>query len=165
MAQLGGFMVSRERDTAWRILARWFIIALGVVLAANLSEGISYTGKDSLGPHGLGTLALVVLVLSLLNIVLKPLLILFALPFVLLSLGVGLLFINAVLFLLAGQLVPGFHVENFWSAFWGALIVSIVSFLANRWLGRRRFVSVTRGLGQPKAKSPSARRDDDVIDV
>lgn len=165
MAQLGGFNVSRERDTIWRILVRWLVIALGVALAAHTSPGISYNGKDCLGPHGFGTLALVVLVLSFFNIVLKPLLILFALPFVLLSLGIGLLFINAVLFLLAGQLVPGFYVEDFWSAFWGALVVSVVSFLANRLLGGRRFVTVTRGLGSQKPKSPAARRDDDVIDV
>ncbi len=165
MAQLGGFTVNHERETLWRVFARWLVIAFGVVLAAHTSPGISYTGKDSLGSHGLVTLALVVIVLSFFNIVLKPLLIFFTLPFVVFSLGLGLLFINAVLFLLAGKLVPGFHVDGFWSAFWGALVVSVVSFLANRWLGRRRFVPSTRGLGGQRPQSPAARRDDDVIDV
>jgi len=158
-------MVSHERDSPWRAVARCVVIALGVVLAAHTSPGISYTAKDCIGPHGLGTLALVVLVLSLFNIVVKPLLILFALPFVLLTLGVGMLFINALLFLWAGQLVPGFQVESFWSAFWGALVVSVVSMVANLWLGRRRFITSTRVLGGRRAQSPSARRDDDVIDV
>ncbi len=158
-------MVSHERATPWRAVIRWLVIALGVVLAAHTSPGISYNGPDCLGPHGLGTLALVVLVLSFFNVALKPLLVLFALPFVLLTLGIGLLFINALLFLLAAKLVPGFYVDGFWSAFWGALVVSVVSFLANRWLGRRRFVAVTRGLGGRPGKSPASRRDDDVIDV
>ncbi len=158
--------MSRERDTLWRVFARWLVIALGVVLAAHTSPGISYNGHDSWGPHGLGTLVLVVLVLSICNTALKPLLILFTLPFVLLSLGIGLLLINGALFWLVGQIVPGFHVESFGSAFWGGLVVSIVSFLANRWLGRRRFVAVTRGLdNRPPRKSPATRRDDDVIDV
>jgi len=165
MSQLGGFMVSHERATPWRAVARWIFIALGVVVAAHTSPGISYQAKGCLGPHGLGTLALVVLLLSFFNMVIKPLLILFALPFVLLTLGVGLLFINALLFYWAGQLVPGFTVDGFWSAFWGALVVSVVSFLANRWLGRRRFAAVTRGLGGRPPQSPATRRDNDVIDV
>jgi len=159
-------MVSSERAMPWwRNVFRWSMIALGVVIAAHTSPGISYTGVDSLGPHGLGTLALVVLTLTVLNIVLKPLLILFTLPLVLLSLGIALLFINAGLFMVAAWLVPGFHVVDFWAAFWGALVVSLMSFLANRWLGQRRFVARTRGLGGRVKRSPASRREDDVIDV
>jgi len=158
-------MVGHERATPWRGVARCFFIALGVVVAAHTAPGISYQAKGCLGPHGLGTLALVVLVLSFFNIVIKPLLVLFALPFVLLTLGVGMLFINALLFYWAGKIVPGFTVDGFWSAFWGALVVSVVSFLANRWLGRRRFLSSTQGLGGRTRQSPATRRDNDVIDV
>jgi len=167
MPQINGFMTSSERAVPWwRHALRWGMIALGVVIAAHTSKGIHYNGTDSLGPHGLGTLAIVVLVLSFFNIVIKPLLILFALPFVLLTLGFGLLVINALLFWWAGNgLIPGFHVDGFWPAFWGALVVSIMSVLANRWLGRRRFIASTRGLGGRAPGSPAARRDDDVIDV
>jgi hypothetical protein len=56
-------------------------------------------------------------------------------------------------------------VAGFWAAFWGALVVSVMSFIANLWMGRRRFVATTRGLGGRPPHSPSARRDNDVIDV
>lgn len=159
-------MVSSERAMPWwRHALRWGMIALGVVIAAHTSPGINYTGPDALGPHGLGTLALVVVALVFFNAMLKPLLVIFTLPFVLLSMGLGLLVINAGLFWLAGSLVPGFHVASFGSAFWGALVVSLMSFLANRWLGQRRFVASTRGLGGRVKRSPAARREDDVIDV
>jgi putative membrane protein len=166
MQHFGGFMTSSERAMPWwRPVLRYLVIALSVVIAADTSRGITYNGPGSWGAHGLGTLALVVVVLSVFNIALKPILVLFALPFVLLTLGLGLLVINALLFLLAGQIVPGFHVAGFGSAFWGALVVSVMSFLANLWLGRRRFVAATRGLGGRTPHSPAARRDDDVIDV
>jgi putative membrane protein len=166
MSDLGAFTVSSERAMPlWRHALRWLMIALGVVIAAHTSKGISYSGPGSIGPDGLGTLALVVVVLTVLNIVARPILVLFALPFVILTLGVGLLVINAFLFWLATKLVPGFHVADFWSAFWGALVVSVMSLIANRWLGRRRFIGSTRGLGARAPHSPTARRDDDVIDV
>jgi putative membrane protein len=166
MQPFSGFMTSSERAMPWwRPVLRWLVIALSVVIAAHTSRGISYNGPGSLGPHGLGTLALIVLTLSVFNIVLRPVLFFFTLPFVLVTLGLGLLVINAVLFLLAGQIVPGFHVAGFWAAFWGALVVSVMSFIANLWMGRRRFVATTRGLGGRPPHSPSARRDNDVIDV
>lgn len=167
MQHFGGFMTSSERAMPWwRPVLRWFVIALSVVIATHTSRGsISYTAKGCLGPDGLGTLALVVLALSFFNIVLKPILVIFTLPFVLLTLGLGLIVINALLFLLAAQVVPGFQVDGFWPAVWGALVVSVMSFIANRWLGRRRFIAATRGLGGRGPRSPAARRDDDVIDV
>jgi putative membrane protein len=167
MSQLGGFMTSSERAMPWwRPALRWLVIALSVVIATHTSRGtISYTARGCLGPHGLGTLALVVLALSFFNMVLKPILILFTLPFVVLTLGLGLLVINALLFLLAAQIVPGFQVTGFWPACWGALVVSVMSLIANRWLGRRRFIAATRGLGGRVPHSPAARRDNDVIDV
>ncbi|MFO7726612.1 MAG: phage holin family protein [Oceanipulchritudo sp.] len=74
-----------------------------------------------------GTLILVALVLALLNVILKPVLVLFTLPFVIFTFGLGLILINAVLLFLAGQLVPGFTVPTFGSALLGALVVSLVN--------------------------------------
>jgi putative membrane protein len=160
-------MTSSERAMPWwRPVLRWLVIALSVVIATHTSRGnITYMAKGYWGPDGLGTLALVVLVLSFFNTAIKPILILFTLPFVVLTLGLGLLVINALLFLLAGQVVPGFQVAGFWPACWGAFVVSVMSLIANRWLGRRRFIAATRGLGGRVPHSPSSRRDDDVIDV
>ena len=128
------------------LLVRWFVLALGVVLSTKIVPGISYdTGT---------TLAVVVLVLSFFNAVLKPLLLLFTLPFIVLSLGVGIWIINAILFYFVGRLVDGFHVAGFGSALLGALIVSLTNLLMNRLLAPPR----------PPGLPPAARRDD-VIDI
>jgi putative membrane protein len=130
------------------LLLRWLILALGVLLAEKLLPGISC---DS----GL-TLVVVVLLLSLFNVVLKPLLLLFTLPFIILSMGLGIWLINAVLFYVVGKLVDGFHVAGFGSALLGALIVSVTNIVINRLLA-----------SPPKPPKPPAGRgkSDDVIDV
>ena len=128
------------------LLVRWFVLALGVVLSTKIVPGISYdTGT---------TLAVVVLVLSFFNAVLKPLLLLFTLPFIVLSLGIGIWIINAILFYFVGRLVDGFYVAGFGSALLGALIVSLTNLLMNRLLARPR-----------RPGPPPAARRDDVIDI
>lgn len=129
------------------LLVRWSVLALGVALAAKIIPGISY--KDG------ATLFWVVLLLSFFNAILKPLLVLFTLPFILLTLGIGMLVINALLFLWVGRLVEGFHVADFWSALWGALIVSITNIVLN---------GLLRTSAAKTAPVKSAKRDD-VIDI
>jgi len=129
------------------LLVRWLILALGVVLAEKLVPGISCD-------NGL-TLAVVVLLLSFLNVVLKPLLLLFTLPFVILTMGLGIWVINAGLFYLVGRLVDGFHVAGFWSALLGALVVSVTNLVMSRFL-----VSPSK----PPSPSRTIKRDD-VIDI
>src|SRR5258708_544398 len=108
------------------LLVRWLVLALGVALSTRIVPGISYdTGT---------TLLVVVLLLSFLNVVVKPVLMLFALPFIVLTLGVGIWLINALLFYFVGRLVDGFHVAGFGSALLGALIVSLTNLLMNRLL-------------------------------
>lgn len=132
------------------LLVRWLVLALGVVLSTKIVPGISYdTGT---------TLFVVVLLLSLFNAVLKPLLLLFTLPFIVLTLGVGIWLINALLFYFVGRLVEGFHVAGFGSALLGALIVSVTNMILNRLLAPPR----PRG-GPGRAGAPAKR--DDVIDI
>lgn len=130
------------------LLLRWLVLALGVLLAERLLPGIRC---DS----GL-TLVVVVLLLSLLNVVLKPLLLLFTLPFIILSMGLGIWLINAVLFYLVGRLVDGFHVAGFGSALLGALIVSVTNLVINR-----LFASPPKPPGPPAGGG----KRDDVIDI
>jgi putative membrane protein len=130
------------------LLVRWSVLALGVALAAKIVSGISY--KDGT------TLLVVVLLLSFFNAILKPLLVLFTLPFIVLTLGIGVLIINALLFLWVGKLVDGFHVANFWSALWGALIVSITNMVLNSLFRSSR--------PRTSAPVPKSKRDD-VIDI
>ena len=102
---------------------RWLVLALGVMLATRIVPGI--TCQDG------ATLLIVVLLLSFFNAILKPLMVLFTLPFILVTLGLGVVVINALLFLLVGRLVNGFHVDGFWSAFFGSLVVSVTTLLLN----------------------------------
>lgn len=130
------------------LLVRWIVLALGVALAAQLVPGLRYdTG---------GSLLAVVILLSVFNAVLKPLLVLFSLPFIVLSLGIGLWLINALLLLLVGELVKGFHVAGFGSALLGALIISVTTMVVNHLLGRS---------ARPEPRKRPERRPDDVIDV
>ena len=123
-------------------LIRWFVTAVAVLVAARIVPGVDYHDNYA-------ALAVTALVLGILNAFVRPLLILFTLPLNVLTLGVFILFINAFLFWLAGKIVEGFTVQGFWSAFFGALIVSIVSYLINLLL----------------AKKEPPRSNDKVIDV
>jgi len=126
-------------------------MALGVTLATKLVNGITC---DSVG-----ALITVVVLLSFFNAMLKPLLVLFTLPFIIFTLGLGVLVINALLFLFVGRLVEGFHVAGFWQAVWGALVVSITNLLLS---GFTR--GAVRVRGQPPTPQPKAKPDD-VIDI
>ena len=110
-----------------------------------------------------GTLILVALLLALLNLILKPILVLFTLPFVLFTFGLGLILINAVLLFLAGQLVPGFSVPTFGSALLGALVVSLVNLALNLLLAPRPKIHFSRTSTATRTRRSSKEKD--VIDV
>ena len=73
------------------------------------------------------TAMLVAIVIALINVFIKPVLLLVTLPINIVTLGLFTLIINALLFMFAGFIAPGFEVENFLSAFIGALLLSILS--------------------------------------
>jgi len=137
------------------LLVRWAVLALGVTLAARLVDGISYDDA--------GDLVAVVLLLSLFNAVLKPLLLLFTLPFIVLTMGVGVIFINALLFLWVGKLVKGFHVAGFWPALWGALIVSATNLIISMLM--RSSTKPRPPRGGPPAAGTGGGKGGDVIDI
>jgi putative membrane protein len=106
-----------------RLLVRWLVLALGVVIATRVVPGIHC--------NDLGTLVAVVVLLSVFNAVLRPLLVLFTLPFIIVTMGLGIVVINAILFLFVGRLVDGFTVTGFWPALGGSLVVSVTSFIVS----------------------------------
>ena len=115
-------------------LLRAFAVALGLWAATALVPGIQITdGWTLLGAA---------LVLGFVNAVLRPLLILFTLPITVFSLGLFLLVINSATFGLVAGLFDGFSISGFWSALFGALIVSIVSGLASALIGPRGHIEV-----------------------
>ena len=139
-------------------IQRWVISTVAVLIATFVLRGqIEYrTWVD---------LLVATLVLGLLNSFLRPLLMLLSLPLLIFTLGLFSIVINAILLLLVSALLgrEHFHVAGFWAAFWGALIISIVSLLLNSITGTGDArVSVRRG-------KPAEKRDDDkggpVIDV
>ncbi|OQA33644.1 MAG: Membrane protein of unknown function [Betaproteobacteria bacterium ADurb.Bin341] len=102
-----------------RILIVWAINTGALLLLPYLLPSIKI--------KSLGTALLVVVVLGLINALLRPLLLLLTLPVTILTLGVFIFVLNALLFQLAAYLVPGFSVNGFWSALFGSVLYSIVS--------------------------------------
>ncbi len=129
-----------------QLLLRWAILALGVVIATKLGIGIKC--DDAM------TLLVVVLLLSFFNAILKPLLLLFTLPFIIVTMGLGIVVINALLFLMVGRLVEGFHVAGFWSAVGGSLVVSVTNMLVSAFVR-----------SSAKPAPPAKKKPDDVIDI
>lgn len=106
-----------------RILIAWLITTVAVLVAAYLIPGIRIA---SVGAAIIGAA-----ILGILNTLLKPILVVLTFPLTIVTLGLFLLVINALMFLLAGALVQGFEVKSFWSALLGSLVVSIVGFIAH----------------------------------
>ena len=136
------------------IFKSWLLVAVGVFIASHIFTGIRYTDASAL--------IVAVLLLSLCNVFLKPLLMIFALPFIILTFGLGIWMINALLFLLVSNLVVGFTVDSFGDALAGALVVSLTGLAANLLFGKSklqvRTSRPTRSVGMPHTCVPSRRR-------
>ena len=100
---------------------RWIVTTFAVFVAAPI-VGISYGDR-------LGCLLGASLLLGIVNAFIRPILLLLSLPLILVTLGVFILIINALMLKFVGAIVPCFEVPGFWSAFFGAIIISIVSWL------------------------------------
>ena len=124
-----------------------------MLLAAFTSSGIDFDSGN--------TLILVVFLLSLFNLILKPLLVLFTLPFIIFTLGFGLWIINALLLLFVSELVPGFYVNSFLSALWGSLVVSMTSLITNIFLSTNVKIKRSSSHGFTKTSDD----DDEIIDI
>jgi len=122
---------------------------------------------DAIQVESTTTLVLVALVLALLNAVIKPILVLFTLPFVIFTFGLGIILINAILLFLAGQLVPGFIVPTFGTACLGALIISAVSFAVTMILPPRPKMNIQWSVSSSGKMNRSRKTisKKDVIDV
>ena len=102
-----------------KIVVRWLLLAAALLLVAHLYPGVV------VGSFGSAMIA--ALVLGLLNTLLRPILVLLTLPVTLLTLGLFLFVINALMFWAAASLLSGFQVDNFLSALIGSVIYSVAS--------------------------------------
>lgn len=105
----------------WGFVTRVIVMSLAAVLAGYLLPGIRF--------DGIAAVVVTAVVISLLNNFIRPILIVVALPFLLFSMGLFMLVINALIILLAERLIPTFHVDGFWSAFWFSLLLTLFNYL------------------------------------
>jgi putative membrane protein len=112
------------------IITRWLIITVAILLASYFVPGIRV--------DTLSTAIIAACVLGLINIFVKPILVLLTLPLSILTLGLFYFFVNAFLLELVAHLVSGFVVKDFFSAFLGSLIISFVSWLANSFIATHK---------------------------
>ena len=115
-------------------LVRCGVTGLAVLLASQIIPGIEI--------HGFAAGLVAVVVLSFLNAMVRPLLYLLSAPFIVLTLGLFMVVINAFLLNLVSMLVKGFVVEGFWPAVGGAIFISLVSGILNLWISERGRVDV-----------------------
>jgi putative membrane protein len=112
------------------IIFRLLFNALGLIIIAEYIDGISVTGFYPA--------LITVLVLGILNVIVKPILLILTLPITIVTLGLFAFVINAGLFLFAGSFIDGFEVESFWYALLGSLLMSVVSAIGNRWINGKK---------------------------
>ena len=114
-------------------LIRWIIVAIALIVTVYVVPGIDVTGNGLVAVLGMA------FILGFINAILRPILALLSCGFILLTLGLFMLVINAFTLWLSSQIAVnwfglGFYVNGFWPAFWGALVVSIVSLFLSMFL-------------------------------
>ena len=107
----------------YSFLTRWFVCSLGLWIAASfLSSSISYDSR-------LRVIVIAGLVLAIINIVIKPILIIFTLPAILLTLGLFTIIINGLTVFIASKLYTPLHITNFWAAVFAGMVIGLVNYL------------------------------------
>ncbi|MCX7790599.1 MAG: phage holin family protein [Chloroflexaceae bacterium] len=117
-----------------QLLLRWLLTAVALAITAYIVPGITVEGQT-----GIFAVLVMAVVFGFVNAFIRPLLKLLSCPLIILTLGLFTLVINAISFLLSSWIAQNvfgarFIVDGFWPAFWGAIVVSIVSFLLSLFL-------------------------------
>lgn len=111
------------RNPLARLLLRWFVNSLGLWIAAGfLGNSINYGSQAHV-------LIIAGLVLALINVVLKPIMIILSLPALLFSLGLFMIIINGVMVYLASKFYQPLHITNFWAAVFAGVVIGLVNYL------------------------------------
>jgi putative membrane protein len=106
-----------------RLLARMLLNGIAIIIAAYFVPGVSVAGP--------GTALVAGALLGIVNGLIRPILILLTLPLTLVTLGLFIFVVNALCLGATAALVPGFGLASFWAALFGALVVSVVSWMLN----------------------------------
>jgi putative membrane protein len=108
---------------AYKFLTRWLVSSLGLWIAAGfLSSSITYGNR-------LRVIVLAGLLLAFINMFIKPILIVFSLPAIILTLGLFMIVINGLTVLLVSKLYTPLHVTNFWAAVFAGMVIGLVNYL------------------------------------
>lgn len=114
-----------------RLLVRWFLSAAALL-------GIAYYIVPGIHLSSFGTALFAAAAIGVVNLLIRPIIIVLTLPVNVITLGLFTFVVNALMFWLASSFVPGFFVADFAAAFWGALCMSIASWLLQIILPRQR---------------------------
>src|SRR4051812_40142845 len=117
-------------------LVRGLIAALGLWLATSVLDGIVINSAR--------TLVLAGLLLGVVNAIVRPFALLLSLPALLFTLGLFLLVVNAAMLGLVALMLRGFHIDGFWTAVGGSLIVSVISWMGSWFIGPKGRVEIIR---------------------
>ena len=117
------------------LLIRWLALTAAIVIASYLISGIEITGFFSA--------FFAAAILGILNIFFRPILFILTLPINLLTFGLFTFIINALLLKMASGVISGFQVHGFWSAVFGALVISVVNWLLNSFINEQGRVGYT----------------------
>lgn len=116
----------------YSFLTRWLVCSLGLWIAAGLlSTRISYN-------NDIEVIVLAGLVLAIVNIFLKPILVIFSLPAILFSLGLFMIIINGLTVFIASKLYERLEITNFWAAVFAGMVIGLVNYLVTAILEERR---------------------------
>jgi len=107
-----------------KFILSWAILAVAVMIVANTFAGIQHDSIEAL--------VVASLVLGLLNMLVRPLLVMLTLPLTVISFGLFIFVLNGLLFYFAGSLVEGLYIDSLETAIKGALLISIVSWILNK---------------------------------
>jgi putative membrane protein len=116
------------------ILVRWLLSTFSLLLAAYLVEGIEVAGFFPA--------LLAAALLGVLNAFVRPVFIVITLPINILTLGLFTWVINGLMLMMVSGVIGGFYVDGFWPALWGSLILGLINWLANIFIGGRGKVEV-----------------------
>ncbi|MDY6790358.1 MAG: phage holin family protein [Thermodesulfobacteriota bacterium] len=111
------------------IFLRWLTLTAAIIATSYLLAGIQVSGFFSA--------FFAAAILGILNAFFRPLLLLLTLPLNVLTLGLFTFVINAVMLLMASGVITGFQVHGFWSAVFGSLLISLISWLLTSFIGNR----------------------------
>lgn len=113
-----------------RFMVRWLVCSLGLWIAAGfLNSSIMYGSAGAIIGAGL--------VLAIINVVLKPILVVFSLPAILFSLGLFMIIINGFTVFIASKLYHPLHITNFWAAVFAGMVIGLVNYLVTAILEER----------------------------